>query len=54
MEFRKLHGEKITPGSYLIRDTWQKIDRSHGHRIGLAKFPKKMNSVSIRNMVYDA
>ena len=54
MDFRELHGEKITPESFLIRDTWQKIDRDHGHRIGLAKFPKKMNSVSIRNMVYDA
>jgi integrase len=54
MEFRQLHGEKISPESFLIRDTWQKIDRNHGHRIGLAKFPKKMNSVSIRNMIYEA
>jgi hypothetical protein len=54
MDFRILHREKITPESYLIRDTWQKIDREHGKRKGLAKYPKKMNSVSIRNMVYDA
>jgi integrase len=53
-DFRQLHGEKITPESFLIRDTWQKIDRHHGHRIGLAEFPKKMNSVSIRNMIYEA
>jgi integrase len=54
MDFRQLHGEKISPESFLIRDTWQKIDRNHGHRIGLAKFPKKINSVSIRNMIYEA
>jgi len=54
MDFRELHGEKITPESFLIRDTWQKIDRNHGYRIGLARFPKKMNSVSIRNMIYEA
>jgi len=46
MDFRALHGEKITPESFLVRDTWQKIDRNHGHRIGLAKFPKRMNSIS--------
>jgi hypothetical protein len=54
MEFRKLHGENITGDSWLIRDTWQKIDKRHGHRIGLAKFPKKMDSEGIRRMIYDA
>jgi hypothetical protein len=54
IDFRKLHGEEITGESWLIRDTWQKLDRNHGHRIGLAKFPKKVNSTSIRNMIYDA
>ena len=54
MDFRKLHGEEITGESWLMRDTWQKIDRNHGHRIGLAKFPKRMNSTSIRNMIYEA
>lgn len=54
MDFRELHGEKITPDSFLVRDTWQKIDRNHGHRIGLAKFPKRMNSISIRNMLFEA
>jgi integrase len=52
MEFRELHGETITGESYLIRDNWQKVDRNHGHRIGLAKLPKKMNSSTIRNMIY--
>jgi integrase len=54
MDFRSLHGENITGESWLMRDTWQKIDRNHGNRIGLAKYPKKMNSISIRNMIYDA
>jgi integrase len=54
MDFRHLHGEEITGDSWLMRDTWQKIDRNHGHRIGLAKYPKKMNSIAIRNMIYDA
>ena len=54
MDFRKLHGEEITGESWLIRDIWQKIDRDHGHRIGLAKYPKKIDSDSIRNMIYQA
>ena len=54
MNFRILHGEEITGESWIMRDTWQKIDRSHGNRIGLAKYPKKMNSLSIRNMIYEA
>jgi len=31
MDFRQLHGEEITGESWLMRDTWQKIDRKHGH-----------------------
>jgi hypothetical protein len=30
------------------------LDKQHGHRIGLAKFPKKMDSEGIRRMIYDA
>jgi hypothetical protein len=51
MDFRLLHGETITDESWLVRDIWQKIDRIHGHRIGLAKYPKKMDSTAIRNMI---
>jgi len=54
MDFRQLHGEKINEDSWLIRDTWQKIDRRHGHRIGLAIDPKKMDSEGIRKLIYDA
>lgn len=54
MDFRKIHGEEITGESWLIRDTWQKIDRKHGNNIGLAKYPRKLNSVVIRNMLHEA
>jgi len=54
MNFRELHGEQITEDSWLIRDTWQKIDKRHGHRIGLAIDPKKMDSEGIRKLIYDA
>jgi len=54
MNFRQLHGERITGESWLIRDTWQKIDREHGHRIGLAQYPKKIDSAVIRNLLYEA
>jgi hypothetical protein len=36
-----------------MRDTWQKIDRK-GNGIGLARYPKKIGSLSIKNMIYDA
>jgi hypothetical protein len=54
MDFRELHGEQITGESWLMRDTWQKIDRKHGHRIGLAKYPKKLKAISIQNMIFEA
>lgn len=54
IDFRQLHGERINEDSWLIRDTWQKIDRMHGHRIGLAIDPKKMDSEGIRKLIYDA
>ena len=54
MEFRRLHGGDITGESRLMRDTWQKIDRNHGHRIGLAKYPKQLDSSAITNLIYEA
>lgn len=54
IDFRQLHGEQITGESWLIRDTWQKIDRKHDYKIGLAQYPKKLNSSAIRNLIYDA
>lgn len=54
MEFRQLHGEDINGDSWIMRDVWQKTDRDHGHRIGLAKYPKKLTSHAIRNIIYEA
>lgn len=54
MDFRKLHGEEITGESWLMRDTWEKIDRDHSHRIGLAKSPQFFGAISIRNMMGEA
>ena len=54
MEFRKLHGENITGDSWLMRDTWEKIDRDHSHRVGMAKSPKFFGAISIRNMIGEA
>jgi len=54
MEFRQLHGEDINGDSWIMRDVWQKTDRVHGHRIGLAKYPKKLTSHAIRNIIYEA
>lgn len=54
MEFRELHGEKITGESWLIRDQWQKMSKTHGHRIGQATLPKKLDSEGIRRLIYDA
>lgn len=54
MDFRQLHGEKISGESWLIRDQWQKISKTHGHRIGLAGLPKRLNAEGIRRLIYDA
>ena len=54
MDFRALHGEKISGESWLIRDQWQKISKTHGHRIGLAGLPKRLNAEGIRRLIYDA
>ncbi len=52
--FRELHGEKISGESWLIRDQWQKINKTHGHRIGLAGKPKKLDAEGIRRLLYDS
>ncbi|MGE5683600.1 MAG: hypothetical protein ACM3ZS_00450 [Nitrososphaerota archaeon] len=54
MEFRKLHGEAITGESWLVRNNWEKLDRAHSHRIGMAKVPKFFSATAIRNIVNDA
>jgi len=54
MDFRNLHGENVTGESWLMRDTWEKIDRDHSHRVGMAKVPKFFGSIPIRNMISEA
>ncbi len=54
IDFRELHGEKITGESWLIRDQWQKMSKTHGHRIGQATLPKKLDAEGIRRLIYDA
>jgi hypothetical protein len=54
IKFREFHGEKITGESWLIRDQWQKIDKEHGHRLGLAGYPRKLDAEGIRRLIYDA
>jgi len=53
MDFRALHGEQITGESWLVRNNWEELDRSH-HTFGMAKFPKLLNASSIRNIINDA
>jgi hypothetical protein len=49
--YRKQHGEKITPESMLMRDTWQTSDRSYGAYFGLAKNPKKLKIGGIKSLI---
>jgi len=54
MDFRRLHGENVSGESWVIRDQWQKINKAHGHRIGLAKKPQQLDAEGIRRLIYDA
>ena len=53
MDFRALHGEQITGESWLARNNWEELDRSH-HTAGRARYPKLLNASSIRNIINDA
>jgi hypothetical protein len=57
MDFRALHGEQITPESWLMRNVWQTADlaakmrkggRRKGGKIGLATSPKKLSIDAIK------
>lgn len=54
LEFRKSFGEKITGESPVIRDRWKINSSDYSQFIGLAQFPKKMLTNSIRNLLNDA
>ena len=51
MEFRKLHGEKITGESWLMRDLWQTTDIGLGGVTGLATHPQKLKLRGIRGIL---
>jgi hypothetical protein len=48
MDFRASYGENITPESWLMRNTWKKVNVTQGSRAGLAKKPIKFKSSGIR------
>lgn len=48
INYRKQHGEKITPESMLMRDIWQTSERSYGAYFGVAKNPKKLKIGGIK------
>ena len=48
MDFRSSYGENITPESWLMRNTWKKVNVTQGSRAGLAKKPIKFKSSGIR------
>ena len=54
MNFRKLHGEQISGESWLVRNTWEKLDRTHSNRVGMANLPKFFSATAIRNIINDA
>lgn len=54
MDFRQLHGEQMTGESWLVRNTWEKLDRSQSHRVGMAKVPKFFGATAIRVIINDA
>jgi integrase len=48
MDFRASYGEQITPESWLMRNTWKKVNVKQGSRGGLAKKPIKFKGSGIR------
>jgi integrase len=51
MDFRISYGEKITGESWLMRDTWQKIDTRYGNNIGMINYPKKLKNTGIKSLM---
>ena len=51
MDFRQSYGEKISPDSWLMRNTWKKVDIKQGSRAGLARKPLKFQSSGIRLLI---
>ena len=51
MNFRKSYSEEITGESWLMRDTWQKIDTRHSSNVGMVNYPKQLTSKGIRSLM---
>lgn len=54
MDFRALHGEKITGESWVMRNTWRTADIKRWQRSGasgLATYPKKLRSIAIKKIL---
>lgn len=51
MNFRKSYGENITGESWLMRDTWQKIDTKHSGNVGMINYPKQLTSLGIKSLM---
>lgn len=51
MNFRASYGETITGESWLMRDTWQKIDTKHSSNVGMINYPKRLTSLGIKSLM---
>ena len=51
MNFRASYGETITGESWLMRDTWQKIDTKHSSNVGMINYPKQLTSLGIKSLM---
>jgi hypothetical protein len=51
MNFRKSYSEEITGESWLMRDTWQKIDTRHSSNVGMVNYPKQLTSKGIKSLM---
>jgi hypothetical protein len=51
MSFRASYGENITGESWLMRDTWQKIDTKHSSNVGMINYPKQLTSKGVKSLM---
>lgn len=51
MNFRASYGENITGESWLMRDTWQKIDTKHSSNVGMVNYPKQLTSKGVKSLM---
>jgi integrase len=52
VNFRKFYGEEINGESWVMRDIWQVTNLEYSERRkGIAKFPKKLQSVAIKRII---